>query len=609
MNVLGWLQSLNGTTLILIIAALLFVEEIGVPLPFAPGDLVLAIAGIAVAAGKVSVVEALLVTYVAVVAGAILGHALFSLIGQERLLRFARVLHLENPVQRVSDVLQRGGWRAVFTARLIPGLRVHTTEVAGVVGVKRSTFVAGLLPAAAVYVGAFVGLGAAFGNPVLAIIHSVERQALPVGIVVAILVLILVLRGWLWRSLGRLASGTRAEAMVLRIESPSVLLIPAALGLNFIGHALAIQLPLPLFLDTTGTILAGVLAGPWVGGSVGVITNLVGAGSIDPNAVFYAPVSFAIGFAAGIIRRQGWLSAPSGWIVLWVVCFLISTLVSTPLNLLVSNGHSGVPFGDAIVDRLTPRFHLPVASLVGEAAVDLPDKLVGVVTAVLIYRGLPAASTPGRVLEIDLRQALTFVFQSPRWGRKILVASLCIAFAWLAIPYFLITGYLVEVARMRRLGSHQLPPWDTLRRKVKDGVLLGAAVLLWNIPSLGPTVVGEVGGWDDVVVAGNLIGLLVALVTPAIWAQYLDGGFRGAVDVPAVVRRVRVNRGLTLVIGALGLVLPLLSVAGLVALAVGVFPVLAYLLIVTSYLYGEYAAVTERLQAREAQERLTAEAG
>ena len=609
MNVLASVQALNGTTLILVIAALLFIEEVGVPLPFAPGDLMLAIAGIAVAAGRVPVLEAVAVTFVAVVAGAMTGHTLFSLVGRERLLRLARVLRLEDPVERVSGILQRGGWRAVFTARLIPGLRVHTTEVAGVIGVTRSTFISGLLPAAAVYVGAFIGLGAAFGNPILAVIHSVERQALPVGIVVALLVLILVFRGWLWRTLSGLAEGTWAEAMVVRIESPSLLLVPATVGLNFVGHALALQLQLPLFLDTTGTILAGVLGGPWVGGSVGVVTNLLSANSIDPNAVFYAPVSFAIGFVAGIIRRQGWLGTPSGWIVLWATCFLIATAVSTPLNLLVSHGHSGVPFGDATVDKMSSRLPLPVASLIGEAAVDLPDKLLAVVAAVLIYRGLPAASVPGRTLEIDLRQALTFVFQTPRWWRRILVASLCIAFAWLVVPYLLVAGYVVELSRARSNGLSGLPPWDRLGTKMKDGALITLAVLLWNIPSLVATAAGEVGGWDEVVVAGDLLGLLVSLVLPAIWAQYLDAGFRGAVDIFAVAHRVRLNLGLTVVIGALGIVLPLLSVAGVVGLVVGVIPALAYLLAVTAFLFGEYAAVTRPHEVQTADGRVTAQAG
>jgi len=65
-NPITWVQGLNGTTLIVAICLLMFIEETGVPLPFAPGDLVLAIAGIAVAGGRVNPVG--LVAAVAVVA-------------------------------------------------------------------------------------------------------------------------------------------------------------------------------------------------------------------------------------------------------------------------------------------------------------------------------------------------------------------------------------------------------------------------------------------------------------------------------------------------------------------------------------------------------------
>jgi membrane protein DedA with SNARE-associated domain len=53
-NPITWVQGLNGATLIVVICVLMFTEETGVPLPFAPGDLVLAIAGIAVAGGRVN---------------------------------------------------------------------------------------------------------------------------------------------------------------------------------------------------------------------------------------------------------------------------------------------------------------------------------------------------------------------------------------------------------------------------------------------------------------------------------------------------------------------------------------------------------------------------
>src|SRR5579864_6125026 len=54
MNPMQWVQELQGPALIAVICGLLFLEEVGVPLFFAPGDLVLAISGIAIAGGRVN---------------------------------------------------------------------------------------------------------------------------------------------------------------------------------------------------------------------------------------------------------------------------------------------------------------------------------------------------------------------------------------------------------------------------------------------------------------------------------------------------------------------------------------------------------------------------
>src|SRR5215470_3437661 len=90
MNPIGWIQGLEGLTLVAIICAFLFVEEVGVPLPFAPGDLLLAIAGIAVAAGRVNPLMMVGLAVVAILVGEVLGRELFALLGWQRLMVVAR---------------------------------------------------------------------------------------------------------------------------------------------------------------------------------------------------------------------------------------------------------------------------------------------------------------------------------------------------------------------------------------------------------------------------------------------------------------------------------------------------------------------------------------
>jgi energy-coupling factor transport system substrate-specific component len=180
------------------------------------------------------------------------------------------------------------------------------------------------------------------------------------------------------------------NAFKFRLNTLGIVLIPVCIAINFVGHAIATTLKLPLFLDSIGTILGGILAGPWVGGLAGFITNLISSGTIDPIAAPYSIISLALGFAAGIAGYLGWQKRRTGWVALWLLCFLVASVGSTPFNIGLYQGQSGVAFGDAIYAALTKSgFPTVVAAYVDEASIDIIDKLITVLVAVLIYQGLP----------------------------------------------------------------------------------------------------------------------------------------------------------------------------------------------------------------------------
>jgi energy-coupling factor transport system substrate-specific component len=618
-NPINWVQGLDGTTLVVVISVLMFIEETGVPLPFAPGDVVLAIGGIAVAGGRVNPVLLVASVAVGITVGAIIGREVAQLLGWERLMKVAKPLHASGPLERAAGLLQRGGWRAVFTARLIPGLRVYTTQVAGVSRMPVRTFLAGLLPANAVYIAAFVGLGAAFGRPILALIHAAEQQLLiAILLLVALVAVFLLTRAPARRTLRSLQAAGWTGPLRFSLDSVGVVLILSSLGLNFAGRAIAVTFGLPVFLDSIGTVLAGVVAGPWVGGSVGFISNLVSSNTVDPIAAPYGLVSFAVGFAAGLARYLNWQKRASGWVALWLITFAIASLVSTPLNFLISGGKSNVALGDWVYAALS-NAHVPriIAALLGEAAVDLPDKLLTVVAALLIAQGLPKPRAVPASADLDLGEALTFVVRSDRWVRKLLGAAACFLFFWLIVPFLLLVGYTVEVARVVRAGAHELPPWDHRWRKIKDGFKFLVAILIWTSPSvllnIPAAVVGEqstrvgfisVGELAGIVAAGgNVWGLAVLMLEPAIISQYMDRGFLGSLNVAAVIRRVRVNLALSIVVGALVVALSTASLVGVAALVIGVLITYPYASVVGAYLVGRYARLTERPLRPEAVDR------
>jgi hypothetical protein len=192
-----------------------------------------------------------------------------------------------------------------------------------------------------------------------------------------------------------------------------------------------------------------------------------------------------------------------------------------------------------------------------------------------------------------------------------MVGALCLLFSWLVVPGLILLGYVVAVARHVHAGEAGLPGWDRPRSKLADGFQIAVLFLLWNLPGivasipsgvtsdpevdlLAPALAAAIHGLSSVLsVLGNLWQLLVLLIQSAIWSQYLAGGFRAALDVGAVLKRLRYNLGLSIVIGAFAVVLSSIGVIGVVLLAVGVLFTLVYVSWVWAHLVGTYARMTD----------------
>jgi membrane-associated protein len=199
MNPITSIHSLSGVLLIAVLSSLVFIEESGIPVPFAPGDLLLMIAGIAIASDTVEPIPMVAALLMATVLGAMVGREVFAAVGRPALMKAAEVLRFRPALERATYLLRRGGAPAVFAGRLIPGLRIHTTQVAGVSKMPRLRFAAGLIPSAAVYIAIYVGLGALVGQPAVRLFHRAEHRFFVIAVsTLAALALVLSVR-WLAR--------------------------------------------------------------------------------------------------------------------------------------------------------------------------------------------------------------------------------------------------------------------------------------------------------------------------------------------------------------------------------------------------------------------------
>src|SRR2546429_9172174 len=132
MNPISSISNLSGDLLIAVIAGLAFIEESGVPVPFAPGGLLLMIAGIAIASGTVEPVPMVAALLLATVIGAMVGREIFGTVGQPAGMKVADTLRFRRALERAIHLLRRGGAAAGFAGRPIPRLATPTTQPAGI---------------------------------------------------------------------------------------------------------------------------------------------------------------------------------------------------------------------------------------------------------------------------------------------------------------------------------------------------------------------------------------------------------------------------------------------------------------------------------------------
>lgn len=175
-------------------------EEGGVPLPV-PGDLFIAAMGFLAFGGQAAFAPTAAVVTLATVLGATFLYSVARHAGRPLLVRVARRFgYTEAREARLEAWLARRGAPAVVLGRLVPGLRIVMTVVAGALRLGRGTFVAGTFVAGLVWATLYFWIGWALGA-------GYDRLAGPAG------------AGALWTALGGLAALALAVALVLRARA------------------------------------------------------------------------------------------------------------------------------------------------------------------------------------------------------------------------------------------------------------------------------------------------------------------------------------------------------------------------------------------------------
>ena len=178
------------------------------------------------------------------------------------------------------------------------------------------------------------------------------------------------------------------KKLLFRPSPKNILLIIIMTALNLGLYFTALDLELPFWLDTVGTMAVAMELGPLGGMITGISTSALET-LINGNQIVYSVVAASVAIIVGLL-----MPSPNKRVYdkLYIVSAgmltgLVSTLICIPLNLSFNDGGTGNLWGNALKAMLERNVDSRnFNTFVAEAFVDLPDRVISLFAALLLLR-------------------------------------------------------------------------------------------------------------------------------------------------------------------------------------------------------------------------------
>ncbi len=167
-------------------------------------------------------------------------------------------------------------------------------------------------------------------------------------------------------------------------------LIALCVAVNIAGSKIALFMSLPIFLDSIGTIMSGMLLGPWAGMLTALVGGLVNGALGDIYSIYFAPSGMIMGLIAGFVlhgKKNTYIN------MIWktVIIVIPASAVSALIEVVVFGGVTSAMVTTALIQIMSKT----VMSMFGSAFVvqlvtDYIDKLIAVALVTTVYKRLPS---------------------------------------------------------------------------------------------------------------------------------------------------------------------------------------------------------------------------
>jgi energy-coupling factor transport system substrate-specific component len=175
-----------------------------------------------------------------------------------------------------------------------------------------------------------------------------------------------------------------------KMSTLNISIVGFGIALNIIGAFIALNLRLPIYLDSIGTIMVSFILGPIYGVITGLLGSIVSGITFDIYSLYFAPVQIFTGLLGGIMYKKGFMKGakmPLGVLAVSIFSSFIGAVIAAYLfGGITSSGST------YIVQFLSGLGVNKVVSVfIVQFITDYADKFVAVSLAMTVILGIPGA--------------------------------------------------------------------------------------------------------------------------------------------------------------------------------------------------------------------------
>lgn len=181
----------------------------------------------------------------------------------------------------------------------------------------------------------------------------------------------------------------KALRLILRRVSVRTSLVIAFTALNLTIGGLVAWLKLPIYLDSTGIVLASLLLGWRAGVACAVLTCLIGFFVVNPYLPFFTGTAVLIAIVVDQLRRRNMYRSPALTVVSALILACAAALASAPVAAFVFGGVT-----TSGSDLITAFFRATGKTLIDSVMLsqltsEPVDKLIVTLVSVSVVKSLP----------------------------------------------------------------------------------------------------------------------------------------------------------------------------------------------------------------------------